>query len=60
MSKWTFTCWSCRQSAEMEDRVGRKEECPHCRNDMHACKNCQYYSPGAHNQCTETMLRVRA
>jgi len=35
--------------------IGRKEECPHCRSDMHSCKNCQYYSPGAHNQCTETI-----
>ena len=55
MSKWTFNCWSCRQQTEMDDKVGRKEECPHCRCDMHACKNCQYYDPGAHNQCKETI-----
>lgn len=55
MSKWTFSCWSCRQTTEMEDKVKRKEECPHCRSDMHACKNCQYHDPGAHNECRETI-----
>lgn len=39
----------------MDDKIGRKEECPHCSADMHSCKNCTYYDPGAHNQCTETI-----
>ena len=55
MSKWTFSCWSCRQSTEMEDKIKRNDECPHCRADMHSCKNCQYYDPGAHNDCKETI-----
>ena len=55
MSKWIFSCWSCRQTTEMDDKVGRKDECPHCRADMHSCKNCQYYDPGAHNECKETI-----
>lgn len=55
MSKWTFTCWSCRQPTEMEDKVVRGDECPHCRNDMRSCKNCAYYDPGAHNDCRETI-----
>ncbi|MBI3178320.1 MAG: hypothetical protein HYZ27_01585, partial [Deltaproteobacteria bacterium] len=46
--KWTFSCWSCGQSTEMEDKVKRADECPHCHIDMHSCKNCQYYDPGAH------------
>ncbi len=55
MSKWVFSCWSCRQSTEMEDKVRRNDECPHCHTDMHSCKNCQYYDPGAHNDCKETI-----
>ena len=55
MSKWEFSCWSCRQTTEMEDKVLRGEECPHCHTDMHSCKNCQYYDPGAHNDCKETI-----
>ena len=55
MAKWVFNCWSCKQETEMDDKVGRKDECPHCRSDMHACKNCQYFDVGSHNQCTETI-----
>ena len=55
MAQWIFTCWSCRQSTEMEDKVTRTSECPHCRADMHSCKNCHYYEPGAHNECRETI-----
>ena len=55
MSDWEFTCWSCRQTTLMEDKVKRSDECPHCRMDMRSCKNCQYFEPGAHNQCVETI-----
>lgn len=37
----------------MDDKVKRSDECPHCRSDMRSCKNCQYYDPGAHNECRE-------
>ena len=33
----------------------RTDTCPHCAVDLHVCKNCEYYDPGAHNQCTETI-----
>ncbi len=55
MSKWVFYCWSCRQPTEMEDKVLRNDECPHCHTDMRSCKNCEYYDPGAHNDCRETI-----
>ena len=55
MATWDFQCWSCRQVTEVEDKVGRKDECPHCYADMHSCRNCQYYDEGAHNKCTETI-----
>lgn len=55
MADWTFSCWSCRQTTDMQDKVTRSDECPHCRSDMRSCKNCQYYDEGAHNECTETI-----
>ena len=55
MAEWSFQCWSCRQVTEMQDKVTRSDECPHCRNDMRSCKNCKYYDPGYHNECTETI-----
>lgn len=55
MATWTLVCWSCSQPTEMEDKATRSDVCPHCRADMRCCKNCQYYDPGAHNQCRETI-----
>jgi hypothetical protein len=55
MAEWTFSCWQCGGTTHMEDKVLRGDECPHCRADMHSCKNCQYYDPGAHNDCRETI-----
>jgi len=55
MSQWEFSCWSCGQVTEMEDKVRRNDECIHCSTDMHSCKNCQYHDPGSHNECTETI-----
>ena len=55
MAEWTFTCWSCGASTEIDDKVTRSDECPHCRNDMRACKNCEYHDPGSHNECRETI-----
>lgn len=55
MAEWTFTCWSCNNATEMEDKVRRRDDCPHCGADMRSCKNCQYYDPGCHNECRETI-----
>ena len=55
MPEWSFQCWSCRQTIDMQDKIARSDECPHCRNDMRSCKNCQYYNHGYHNECTETI-----
>ena len=50
-----FKCWKCRQKIEYPagSRVGTRDLCPKCGADLHACRNCQFYDPGKHNQCTE-------
>ena len=55
MAEWTFTCWSCNNPTEMEDKVRRRDDCPHCGADMRSCKNCQYYDSSCHNECRETI-----
>lgn len=35
-------------------KVGRQDVCPHCKADLHCCKNCELYDPSLHNQCRET------
>jgi hypothetical protein len=33
--------------------VGRRDECPFCRADVHVCKNCMHFDPKAYNECNE-------
>lgn len=49
----SVVCFHCRKKVEFTDRIGRKDECPHCRTDLHACKNCQHYDSSAYNECKE-------
>jgi len=35
------------------ERVGFRDECPRCRTDLHACRQCAHHDPGAYNECRE-------
>ena len=51
-----FNCWKCGASIQVPtgNRVLTRDTCPKCDSDLHACRNCQFYDPGKHNQCAET------
>lgn len=54
-----FHCFSCQKELSILDKkVGFREECPHCRNDVHVCKNCEFYDPKVYNECRETSADV--
>lgn len=36
------------------DRIGRRDECPHCHADLHVCLNCQFYDSAVYNECHES------
>ena len=50
-----FNCWKCGERIEYPtgSRVGRRDTCPKCSADLHACRNCQFYDPSKNNQCAE-------
>jgi len=48
-------CHACRKIIEIKMPVGRREECPFCGADLHCCLNCNFYSPGAYNDCKEPL-----
>ncbi len=54
MPSWIFRCWSCGKSSEIQEQVGRRDECPQCGVDVRVCKNCRHFEPGAYNQCKES------
>ncbi len=50
-----FICWKCGEGiqAPPASRVGTRDTCPQCDSDLHCCRNCQFYDPAKHNQCSE-------
>jgi hypothetical protein len=48
-------CYHCGEAMEAGKKPGRSEACPTCGRDLRCCKNCRFYSPGAHWDCAETI-----
>jgi hypothetical protein len=48
-------CAACGRAIALAsgERVGFRDECPTCRADLHACRNCAHHDPGAYNECRE-------
>lgn len=51
-------CFHCGAKLTFQDRIGLREECPQCRNDVHVCKNCAFYDPKVYNECREPQAEV--
>jgi hypothetical protein len=53
-----YYCWKCGNELEfivkVGVKVGRQDICPHCKIDLHVCKNCELYDPSLHNECRES------
>lgn len=54
----TGVCFSCGTSLSFSAEVGRREECPQCRVDVHVCKNCHFYDKNSYNECREPQAEV--
>ena len=50
----TCQCVFCHREISFENRIGRTEECPHCRRDIHCCLQCRFYDRTAHHECRES------
>ena len=48
-------CHFCQKAVDLEGKIQFREECPHCRRDLHICLNCRDYDPNAYHQCREPM-----
>lgn len=53
-----LSCFNCHQTNQYTDKIGFRDECLHCRGDLHVCKNCQFYDAKAYNQCRENSADV--
>lgn len=48
-------CWKCSEPLDTSVEIYRTSVCPACGTDLHSCRNCRFYDPGAHYDCHETV-----
>jgi len=48
-------CYSCGNPLDPRERVFRNTLCSQCGKELHVCLNCNFYAPGAHWDCRETI-----
>jgi hypothetical protein len=50
-----YACHACGAEIAEPRSVYRNTTCSRCGKDLHSCRNCRFYSPGAHYDCAETV-----
>ncbi|MBQ9495554.1 MAG: hypothetical protein IJR50_07960 [Treponema sp.] len=50
-----MNCWRCGKPADAREKIFRTTTCALCGADLHCCKGCAFYLPGAHYDCGETV-----
>lgn len=58
MSAKQVICHACKTVVPILGILGRREECPKCRADLHVCLNCIHYDKSAYNECREPSADV--
>jgi len=48
-----FFCHACGAEVAGRERVGRRDTCRRCGADLHCCRQCAAFEPGAYNDCRE-------
>lgn len=52
-------CGSCGQKVDViGNQVGRRDLCPHCGAELHACIHCRHYDETVAKQCKEPFAEV--
>ena len=46
-------CHRCKKEIPETLPIGRREECPSCKADLHCCRNCAFFDPTVSKQCRE-------
>jgi predicted RNA-binding Zn-ribbon protein involved in translation (DUF1610 family) len=46
-------CAACRRPFDLKRRTVRRDECPHCGAELHACVNCRHFDARYVRGCQE-------
>lgn len=49
----SITCNKCQYKLEEVDRVGFRDTCDKCGEDLHVCLNCKFFDQSSYNECRE-------
>ena len=44
-------CASC--GAKVAGSINADSSCPNCRAELHTCRQCNYFDPGSHFECSK-------
>ncbi len=47
-------CHNCNNIITYSGNIGRRDSCDKCKQDLHCCKNCVFYTEKEYNNCKET------
>ena len=47
-------CRQCNTENQISNKLGFREECMKCGQDLHACNHCEFFDPKVYNECRET------
>ncbi len=51
-------CARCGNTIALVGKIVRSSMCPSCGAYLHSCVNCKFYSPGKHNDCSESQAEL--
>lgn len=52
-------CGNCGHTLEViANQVGRRDTCPSCGSELHACIHCRHFDPTVAKQCKEPFAEV--
>ena len=54
-----IACHACGAAIALE-KIGARDICERCSAYLHACRQCDFYEPGAHNDCRESNAEIVA
>ena len=47
----TIRCTECSAAVQFLDELKTSDTCQKCGCDLHTCRNCKFFDPGAPNEC---------
>jgi hypothetical protein len=51
-------CWQCGSHQEPDEGPAPLASCTDCKADLHCCRNCQQFDPGARFQCRKPIEKA--